>query len=317
MANYQIAGNLPFSGGGKDYASAYQSALQMNSTNYNNILSGFQQTAAQNQAAQQGVQAGYGQLSNDVLGGIQNMDASQRQAINDQYAQQRGRTSQQLINRGLGNSTVQQSVDRGLVLDREKANVALTGQTQGINAQYRSQLGLAGLDYAGRAASQNTAQANQQLQWMNSVNAAYPNASAYAQMAMAKGQSGGGGGVGPGSTTFGGPVKSPVGSGGGGMPNNGSLYGGNQFGYGARQNPTFGTAQPYASTNLGGYYNPSQYQSGGFWDMNSGWSGGGGDSLVNPPGQSPYSAVDEPTGVTPQGDGAPTGIEAWSYYNEA
>src|SRR6185436_14194491 len=200
MANYNIGGNLPFSGGGKDYASAYNAALQMNSTNYNNILAGFQQTAAQNQQVQQGIQAGYNRLEGDVLGGIQGIDLAQRQAISDQYARDRGKASQQLINRGLGNSTVQSAIDRGLIYDREKANVALTGQTQGINAQYRSQLGLAGLDYASRAAAANTAQANQQLQWMNSVNAAYPNASMYAQMAQMKGASGGGGGVGPGGT---------------------------------------------------------------------------------------------------------------------
>jgi hypothetical protein len=67
--------------------------------------------------------------------------------------------------------------------------VNLAEQIANLKAGYRSNLGMAGLQYQGNAALQNTAQANQQLQWMNSVQAPYPDAGAYAKLAEMYGAS--------------------------------------------------------------------------------------------------------------------------------
>jgi len=181
-----IQGPLNFQPG-SDYNSAYNSALKANQTNYNNILAGYQQTMATQVSAQDAVKQGYTDLANNVLAGIQGVGDSQRQAIRDAYAQQAGRATQGLTSAGLGNTTVAASVQRGLVADREKANVNLANQLAQLSAGYQSQLGLAGLGYTGNAVAANTALGVKQLDWMNSVNSPYPNASAYAQLAQQQG----------------------------------------------------------------------------------------------------------------------------------
>lgn len=188
-SSYTIQGGLPWSGGGAsgDYASAYNAALSMNQQNYNNILAGYQQTLGNQVQAQNQISQGYNQLASDVRGTIAGVGGAQQQAINDQYAQAAGQATQDLVNRGLGNTTVQSSVLRGYGLDRAKAQVALGDQMAQLQAGYQSQLGLAGLNYQNQAAMQATGQANQQLGWMNSVNAAYPDVGQYANLAMQAG----------------------------------------------------------------------------------------------------------------------------------
>lgn len=192
-----ISGSLPFAQMGNNvsfptdlgslgshYASAYNNALAMNSSNYSNILAGYQQTMAGQTSAQDAIKAGYTGLYNDVLGGLANQGQTQREQINRDYAAHLGQQSQQLIDRGLGNSTVQSSVARGLGLDQAFAGNALEEQVARQRADYASRLGLSGLDYANTANMQNTAQANNQLGWMNSVMSPYPDANMYSQLAQ-------------------------------------------------------------------------------------------------------------------------------------
>jgi len=238
IGGYQpIQGNLPFGGGGaafgqaiggplgQGYMSAYNSALQQNQQQYQNILGGYQQVGQQQQQGQQaiqggynqlgqqmgqqlqgsfantgagqyaaqqnigagynqlgnqvqgylggmgsalnqqqqnqqGIQAGYGQLQGNVLGTIEGITRSQSQNIADVYAQQSGQLSQDMINRGLGNTTAQGSMQRGVNLDEQKAQIALANQQAQLTAGYQSQLGLAGLGYANQASQQNTQQQN-------------------------------------------------------------------------------------------------------------------------------------------------------------
>lgn len=201
-APYQIAGQLPFAGGGVNqfmglggsaqqsmanlgtgYANAYSSALANNQTNYNNILSGYQQTLGHNVAARDAIGSGYTDLTNSVLGGIADIGQSRQNDINAQYAQQSGQQAQQLINRGLGNSTVQQSVQRGLQYDQARSSTDLANQIAQTTAGYRSQLGQATLGFSERAVNANSGDAQNQIGWMNSVNAPYPDAGQYANLA--------------------------------------------------------------------------------------------------------------------------------------
>lgn len=239
----------PLSVLGQQYQQAYQSALAYNQANAQSIAAGYRQTLAsqmsaqqaiaggypqlanqiqaqltpmqtalgQQQSGQQQIQQGYGALQQNVLGTIQGISASQQQAINDTYAQQRGGAAQSLVSRGLGNTTVNDSVQRGLTLDQQKANIALSNQTAQLTAGYQSQLGLSGLNYANQAVTQNTAQQNQMAQvaagygsqiglaglgyqnqanlqntglatqglnWQNSIQAPYPNAQNYSNLAQ-------------------------------------------------------------------------------------------------------------------------------------
>jgi hypothetical protein len=270
-----IGGALGFQGGGGDYKSAYAASLAMNQQNYNNILAGYQNTMTAQQNAQGRINTGYQNLQSNVLGSIAGIDRSQRQDIADQYAKNIGMASQDLINRGLGNSTVQSSVGRGLLYDKSKADIALTNSTQGLNAQYMSNLGLAGLNFQGQAMNANTAWAGKQLDFMNSVQAGYPDPRTYAMLAQMKGQSGiGGGGAGGGVAAPGGGFKAPVGPGGSGY------YGG---GYGGG----FGAARPSSTPYSGAP--ESIYPSGNypldpadpFYSTQEGQAVGGGTMGVN------------------------------------
>ncbi len=212
MSNYQIGGGLNFGSvpSQTDYMGAYSNALNLNEQNYGNILQGYQGLGQSQLSAQNQIQQGYGNLSNQVMGDIQGIGASQSQAIQDTYAQQSGNSAQQMINSGLGNTTVQQSVQRGNLLDEQKAQIGLSNQMAQLTAGYQSSLGLAGLNQANQSNMQRTALGSQQLGFMNSVNAPYPNAQAYNDarlqqqtLAMAqgglngglRGGAGGGGGV--------------------------------------------------------------------------------------------------------------------------
>jgi hypothetical protein len=181
------AGSM-FSGGlaglASSYAGAYSDALDANQTNYNNILAGYQQLEGNQQTAQQGIQAGYGSLTNQVMNTIQGADQSQINATNAAYSTGIGNANQSLINSGLGNTTVQMSTDAGLQLQQQQALTNVANQFAQTQAGYQSNLGLAGLNYANQASQQNTALGAQQLQWMNSVSAPYPNAQAYSQLAQ-------------------------------------------------------------------------------------------------------------------------------------
>jgi len=199
---YLIGGQIPFGQGGnplagaqgglnglaQQYGQGYQNALAMNEAQYGNILQGYQQTLGNQVNAQQALQGGYTGLYNNVMGTIQGIGASQSQNIQDVYAQQQGQMQNSMINRGLGNTTVMDSAQRGLTADQTKAQTALANQMAQLTAGYQSNLGLAGLNYGNQANMQNSAQANQQLGWMNSIQAPYPNAAQYTGLYQQQGQ---------------------------------------------------------------------------------------------------------------------------------
>jgi hypothetical protein len=241
---------------GQQYQQGYDSALALNAANYQNILSGYQQTAGAQRSAYDALGAGYADLgnqlgrqqyqvaqaydtnlgdlraasnrltqgydalTNQVLGGIQGIGQSRARDIDAAATARSAQLAQQMINSGLGNSTVQAAFQRGIMLDRERAQNALAEQIAGLRAGYQSQLGQAnlnqqqaqimaqnqqanlGLGYQAQAfLNQNqlglqglaarergygadTALAQNQLAWMNSVNAPYPNPALYAQLAQ-------------------------------------------------------------------------------------------------------------------------------------
>lgn len=314
----QIAGAAPFQGGGggmfsggvgglgASYNNAYNAALKFNQGNYNSILSGYQ-TALQNQVGSENeIGRGYTDLSNRVLGDLHRAGTTQRQANADEYARVSGLMANQMIDRGLGNTTVQQSMQRGLEFDRSKANNALAESIGNMTAGYRSNLGQAGLGFRERAMGMNSGLQQNQLNWMNSVNAPYPSASAYANMAqmygatdqanknrqMMMGMMGGGGSGGggymaqPAYGTGGGATGRPMGdwaygsSGGygdvGGVGNgwgSGSGMSMSQMGFGAPQGADWTQAYQGGSTLD---YSPGSY--GDMWgDSPGGNYGGGGD----------------------------------------
>jgi hypothetical protein len=76
----------------------------------------------------------------DVLAGVQNVGNAQRQAITDFYAKKQGDATQSLISRGLSNSTVTDSISRGLTLDEGKAQNDLAERVARMRGDYGSQM---------------------------------------------------------------------------------------------------------------------------------------------------------------------------------
>lgn len=132
----------------------YNNALDFHGGNYQNILQGYQSALGLTQSNADRISSGYGALNTGVQNTIRGIDASQRQAIADTYAQQQGATTSSAVGRGLGNSTVLDSLQRGNTYDYNKANIALSNQMAQLQAGYQGQFGSAALAAQGTAAQQ-------------------------------------------------------------------------------------------------------------------------------------------------------------------
>lgn len=233
------------------YDSAYNSSLAMNQSNYNNIMSGYRSALAQQTTAQQAISSGYSNLYNDVLEKVRGVGQARSDAINRDSAAALGRGTQSLIDRGLGNSTIQSSLDRGTEADRNSRQLELSDSMASMMGNYMSQLGLAGLGNAQRGSENAQGLLGRQLDFMNSVQAGYPNASMYAGLAQQAGANAGRGGQpagGYGGGSFGG---------GGGGPGSG-LKAGYVPGGGPYYGPTAASG-PVATGGGGGSWMTGQY----------------------------------------------------------
>lgn len=292
---------------GPAYASNFNTSANLN----NAILQGTQ-TGYQNLRGQLDQQYGdiYGKFQNlygDVLGRIAGTNQTNMQDINTAYNAQAGNTTQSLISRGLGNSTVLDSMQRGVEADRQRALTASQNQFTQLGAGYASAIGGQGLQSQQQGAQTQANLGSQQLQFLGSTQAPYPNAGMYSQMAQMYGaqqeadknrqqaaslmrpptgfaQGGMGVGSGSGNNT---PFKGPP-------PGFGSsLMSGNTGGYGG-----FGS--------FGGYGQQQTYTP----DPNLGFSGGNYQAPENPGAQYGYS---DPQAMAAIGGGA-IGAMGWGGY---
>ncbi len=155
------AGVGPY-GAQQTYGSVYNNWLNTASSLYNSAYQGYQNIMGYVQGAYGSLAQGYSNLSNDVLGRIQGVDASALQAAKDLYAKQQGATQQGAISKGLGNSTVLDSLSRGNTLDYSKAYTAIKNEFAQTEAGYESQFGLAALNAQQQGIAANTALGAQQ-----------------------------------------------------------------------------------------------------------------------------------------------------------
>lgn len=184
---FGINASLNFGGGGGcimsnpsgSYKSAYDEYINLNKQNYNNILAGYKQISDQAYAAQQNIQAGYTGLQQNVCKTISDICQSQMHNVQCTYTKLMGQTQQQAIQAGLGNSTVLQSMQRGVTKCEAAAQTNVKNQFAQTKAGYMSNLGLAGLNYANAANQQNMALGAQALGFLSNVNIPPPDARAY------------------------------------------------------------------------------------------------------------------------------------------
>ncbi len=253
-ANWNPPGALPWgnsSGGGvgrndpgavaADYRGAYNDALAMNQSLYNNIFQGYQQAVSAQTTAQQAIQAGYSNLYNQVIDRVSGVGKAREANINDSAAQLLARETQGNVDKGLGNSTIANSLARGVEGDRQRRLMENDDQTNRLVGEYMSNLGLAGLRSAEGGIDDTTNLSEHERQWMNSVQAKYPDAGLFAELARTAGAekgSGAGGGMFGGGSFAGSPAPrvgyvpggGPYGGAGGGglmaTAGGGSLMGG-------------------------------------------------------------------------------------------
>ncbi len=190
--NLPAAPTTDFSNPAASYQSAYAAARNINQQLHERVQGGYAQMLQQAQAANQGVQAGYRQLQRGVMRRLAGTNRANIQDIADQYAARGGAMDQQLIDRGLGNTTVQQSVSRGLLQDRSKEVTRSQGAFAQMMAQYQSQLGQSRLSAMERGNNFLTGIQGRGIDSLERTSAPYPDIGIWAQLARAGGMGGGG-----------------------------------------------------------------------------------------------------------------------------
>lgn len=151
---------------GSASSNSYAGMLKAAQGQYQKILGGYQKALRGQAASQRAINAGYNQLQANVLGGLAASGTARSQEIADYYTEQSGRAQQQLVDRGLGNTTVASSLGARYNLDQAKAQTDLADKLANTRAGYQSQLGLAGLGYRDQANRQRAAIQGQQLGYM-------------------------------------------------------------------------------------------------------------------------------------------------------
>jgi hypothetical protein len=171
-----------------DYKGAYSNAVNLNKQLYENIQGGYAQMLQQFQRAQAGLNAGWSGLETQVMRRLSGKNRANIRDIGVKYADLTGRANQQLIDRGLGNTTVQQAVTRGLAADQ---TAEVTRSREGYSrllADAQSNLGGQRLGAVERGMGMLSGIQGRTLDWMNSIAAPYPDPGLYAQLAQMEAQ---------------------------------------------------------------------------------------------------------------------------------
>src|SRR5512139_2639691 len=174
----QASINLPtptmnFSNPEASYNSAYSAARDVNQQLYKNIQAGYSQMLNQSQAAMGQVDTRYRNLQRNVLRRLSGSNQANMQDIADKYSAMSGQMSQSMIDRGLGNTTVQFAMQRGIAQDRTKETTRSQNEFAQLIAANQSRLGLERLGAMERGYGNLTGIQGQTLNWMNSVSAPY------------------------------------------------------------------------------------------------------------------------------------------------
>lgn len=190
------APDMNFSDPAGSYKSAYTAARDLNQQLYANQLAGHAERLSNYQAANNALLGGYRGLQRQVMRRLAGSNRANLQDIADSYTALSGQQSQQLIDRGLGNTTVQSAVLRGLAADRAKETTRSRGNFAQLMASQLGQIGGARLSAQERGMNFMSGLQGDRLAMMERVSAPYPDAGMYAQLAMAGGgKSPWGGGV--------------------------------------------------------------------------------------------------------------------------
>lgn len=246
-------------------ANSYQQQLRDAQADYGNMVSGYQRQLGLIDSSNQSRQTAYTQLLNQLLGGIAGVEQPARQASYDDYLRNLGSQRQSLVSRGMNNTTVRDSVERGVLSDKWRRDNEITAQMAQLRAGYEQSIGLAGLGAQNEAQAQRNALELQYAQMRQQADQYTRGLESQYQLAMlGRGGGGGysGGGGGGGGRVY--PQDSRLNSG----FNIGGAYGGYS------SDPGYGSNFGSGYNQQPGYYDFAQNQNWTPTGYVSGWSGG-------------------------------------------
>ena len=169
---------------GNLYQQQYGAALDMNRGLFDASQTGYENLRSSVDQQYQDVLGGYQSLYGDVLGRIAGTNSSNIMDINTNAAAQSGAASQQMVSRGLGNSTVQQNMQRAIALDRARAVTDSENRFAQLGANYASQIGGDRLRSQQQGIGLGAQLGQAQLGMLERVNAGYPDAGMYGSLAQ-------------------------------------------------------------------------------------------------------------------------------------
>lgn len=256
----------------------YQNLLNLNQQNYAGILNSYNQGQANLTGNLQSLYSGYGQLENSVMNtlgmgtnGGWGVAKPAADAIAGAYSQARGKNVQNMINSGLGNSTLLGQMQNQAASMAGQSYGQLGSQLAQTAAGYQTQINSARL----QAQMQGLGMQTQLQQGLGNALAGYKFANTFGDMygqqsnSSSQQSSGGGGGGGGGGGS----------SGNSGMLGWGGL-GATALGWMNGNSPGMGYTGAFQGGAYGGAYNPYQGGGGGFdngmlYDYNQGGNYGG------------------------------------------
>jgi hypothetical protein len=169
---------------GPMYAQQYQSALAMNEKNNENVQMGYGQLRSEADQVYQNIYKNLDARYSDVLGRIAGTNTSNINDIGRNAEALSGRASQQMVSRGLGNTTVQQNMQRAIESDRARETTRSNEAFAQLGAGYADRI------WGDRTnAQQNKAQmmsglGTQQLAAQERIQAGYPDAAMFGSLAQ-------------------------------------------------------------------------------------------------------------------------------------
>jgi len=171
------------------YQSQYAAALGMNQALHQGVQTGYDSLRQSVDDIYGNIYKNYDSLYGDVLGRIAGTNTSNIRDIEANARAQSAASQQSLINRGLGNTTILNSANRGINSDRQREITRSNEQFAQLGAGYANQIGQNRIGAQQSKAQMMAGLGTQQLGALERVNAGYPDAGMYGQLAQMYGAS--------------------------------------------------------------------------------------------------------------------------------
>lgn len=143
-----------------------QQAFAANQKQYQDLIAGYQNQQQQAATQAANTMSGYENVGNQVVNALKGSQAAAQMGLDNQYAQNKASTTQQLTSQGLGNTTAAEGAQNAVQGEYNQANIGLSSQYAGQIAGAIGQYGSQAIGYQAQAQAQQQALQGQQLGYM-------------------------------------------------------------------------------------------------------------------------------------------------------